>query len=369
MIVIMNINVTKPSLPDIEDLIPYLKQIWDSQILTNNGPLVNELEKSLSQILGISNLSLFNNGTIALQCAMKALNLTGEVITTPYSFVATSHAIIWNDLSPIFVDIEKTSLNIDPDKIEAAITPTTSAILGVHTYGMPCEFKAIDQIAKRHNLKVIYDAAHAFGVVDNSNQSVLQFGDVSIVSLHATKIFNTFEGGAVITNNSQLHNRIKKIRNFGFESETSIIDIGTNGKMSELNAAVGLCQIKNISKNYLARAHNNALYNNLLKKNSHIEICAINQNSKSNFSYYPILIKNQNLRDPLYDYLKKIGINTRRYFYPLISNLSMYNHYASAKNLPVANQIANQVLCLPMYSDLNDESIIYICKNINEFLA
>jgi dTDP-4-amino-4,6-dideoxygalactose transaminase len=306
-----------------------------------------------------------------LQCALKSLELTdGEIITTPYSFVATTHSIFWNNLTPVFVDIDTHTLNIDPSKIEPAITPKTRAILGVHTYGMPCQTKQINHIAKKYNLKVIYDAAHAFGVSDEKNKSILNQGDLSILSLHATKVFNTFEGGAIICQNKSQLKKINRIKNFGFRNETSIVDLGTNGKMSEIDAAIGLCQLKHIDSNHYLRMNVASEYNKLLAGNPNIEICYVNFQKNSNYSYYPILLKNKYLRDSLYNHLISKGIYTRRYFYPLISNLKTYKNLPSAqeKNLIIANGISKNILCLPIFPDLKRRTVIEICKEIEFFL-
>jgi dTDP-4-amino-4,6-dideoxygalactose transaminase len=359
--------VTQPSLPELEELYPYLQKIWASKTLTNGGPFHQELEEMLREHLGIKHISLFNNGTIALIVALQALGISGEVITTPYSFVATSHTLLWNNIKPIFVDIQPDTFNLDPSKIEAAITSKTSAIMPVHCYGTTCNTIEIERIAKKHNLKVIYDAAHAFGVNQQSN-SILNFGDLSVLSFHATKVFNTFEGGAIVSHSVEMKNHIDQLKNFGFISEVEVLQAGINGKMSELNAAIGLLQLKNISALIKARQTIAERYNQQLSNIPGIEIPAVNSCKESNFSYYPILVTNRYpiSRDALYEKLKDRNIFSRRYFYPLITNFPMYrNHPSSSPSLlPVANRVANEILCLPIFpnldSNIQDEIIAFI---------
>jgi len=359
--------VTQPSLPELEELYPYLEKIWASKTLTNGGPFHQELEEMLCEHLGIKHISLFNNGTIALIVALQALGISGEVITTPYSFVATSHTLLWNNIKPVFVDIQPDTFNLDPLKIEAAITSETSAIMPVHCYGTACNTIEIERIATKHNLKVIYDAAHAFGVNQHSN-SILNFGDLSVLSFHATKVFNTFEGGAIISHSLEMKNHIDQLKNFGFINEVEVLQAGINGKMSELNAAIGLLQLKNINALIKARQTIAERYNQQLSNIPGIEIPAVNSCKESNFSYYPILVTDRYpiSRDALYEKLKDKNIFSRRYFYPLISNFPMYkNHPSSSPSLlPIANRIANEVLCLPIFPSLNsniqDEIISFI---------
>lgn len=349
------IYVTQPHLPPLEDLIPYLNEIWSTRILTNGGPFHIQLEESLKNYLGVKQVSLFNNATIALITALQALKITGEVITTPYSFVATSNSLLWNNIKPVFVDIDKSSFNLDYKKIERAITDKTTAIMPVHCYGTPCDVDEIQKIADRYNLKVIYDAAHAFGVTCHCG-SLLNHGDLSILSFHATKIFNTFEGGAIISNDLITKKHIDNLKNFGFISETSVIDSGINGKMSELNCAIGLLQLKDINDVFLKRKRIASYYNSHLSKISGIDLPIGNFSEESNHSYYPILInKTYHLtRDQLYEKLKINNIFSRRYFYPLITEFEMYKNIDSGKkeNLPVATDIAARILCLPIYPDL-----------------
>jgi dTDP-4-amino-4,6-dideoxygalactose transaminase len=365
------IFVTRPDLPELNDLIPYLERLWHSRVLTNGGEFHNELESSLCKYLGVKHISLFNNATTALLVSLKALEITGSVITTPYSFVATSHSLLWNGLNPIFVDISRTSFNIDVEKIENAITEDTSCILAVHCYGEPCETERIASIADKHNLKVIYDAAHAFGVRKN-DQSILNSGDLSVLSFHATKSFNTFEGGAIISHDITTKQKVDSLRNFGFQNEVTVSDVGINGKMNELNAIIGLLNLDQYSANLQKRAVIANLYNIGLLNINGISIPSINSSSDSNHSYYPILVNSsfKLTRDGLYDLLKKEGVFARRYFYPLISSFPMYSKYKSSApdNLLVANLIANQILCLPIYPSLekhNVERIIQIIRDIH----
>lgn len=365
-----NIYVTQPFLPPLEELTPYLEMIWSTKILTNGGPYHQQLEQELCNYLGVNHISLFNNGTIALITALQALGISGEVITTPYSFVATANSLLWNNIKPVFVDIDPVSLNLDPKKIEAAITENTTAILPVHCYGTPCDVDEIEKIAQKHNLKVIYDAAHAFGVKCHCG-SVLNHGDLSILSFHATKVFNTFEGGAIVCKDINMKKHIDNLKNFGFINETTVIESGINGKMSEINAAIGLLQLKYMDVVLKTRENIACRYNRELKNIQGIHIAQVNLNQTGNYSYYPILI-NENFpisRNDLYERLKNDSIFSRRYFYPLISDFSMYSSFESASpsNLQVAQRIANQVLCLPIYPDLDIDTqmkIINIIKSI-----
>ncbi|EII8727132.1 dTDP-4-amino-4,6-dideoxy-D-glucose aminotransferase VioA [Escherichia coli] len=359
------IPVTQPSLPELAEFMPYLEKIWKNKWLTNNGPFHQELEEKLCEFLGVQHISLFNNATIALITALQALRITGEVITTPYSFVATSHAILWNGLTPVFVDIENDGYNIDYRKIEQAITPKTSAILPVHCYSTPCEVEEIQKIADNYGLKVIYDAAHAFGV-NFKGQSLLNYGDLSILSFHATKVFNTFEGGAIISPDAKTKLRIDRLKNFGIADELTVTAPGINGKMSEINAAFGLVQLKHIEGSISKRKIIDSLYRNLLKGTPGITIFPGNINANSNYSYFPILIDDgfHMSRDQAYELLKKNNILSRKYFYPLISNMPMYRGLISASvdNLPIANSVADKVLCSPIYTDLNEEIVVKITK-------
>ena len=352
------IYVTQPYLPPLEEFIPYLEQIWDKKILTNGGPYHQQLEQALCEYLGVKHLALFTNGTIALVTALQALRITGEVITTPYSFVATAHSLLWNGIKPVFVDVHPQTLNLDPAQIEAAITPQTTAIMPVHCYGHPCDVQAIQKIADNYNLKVIYDAAHAFGVQDK-NGSVLNHGDLSVLSFHATKVFNTFEGGAIICPDAKTKQRIDHLKNFGFVDETTVVASGINGKMSEINAAFGLLQLKHIDVALARRKEIDTAYRVQLAGVKGIHCLNDSGENVSNYAYFPILVQpDYSLsRDELYQKLKDHGIYARRYFYPLISDFPMYRNMTSAQpsNLPVAANAASQVLCLPIYPDLKFE--------------
>ena len=350
------IYVTKPYLPALEDLYPHLQKIWENKILTNGGPYHQTLEKELENYLKIPSISLFCNGTIALITALQALDIKGEVITTPYSFVATTHALRWNNIEPIFVDIDPLTFNIDPQKIESAITPKTTAILAVHCYGLPCDIHAIEVIAKKHNLKIIYDAAHAFGVTSNEGRSILNYGDLSVLSFHATKVFNTLEGGAIVAQNKDLKIHIDQLKNFGFVDELTVVSAGINGKMNEINAAIGLLQLNSIDQVISKRKVIDKEYRESFEGVNGIKCLNFPLQTNPNYSYFPILIDSQFrlTRDELYDLLKQEGIYSRKYFYPLISDFPMYKNLTSATddNLPVAKKVSSQVLCLPIYPDL-----------------
>ena len=355
-----NVYVTSPTLPPLEEFIPYLQQIWDNKILTNGGPFHQQLEKELCEYLGVEYICLFANGTLALVTALQALRVTGEVITTPYSFVATSHSLLWNGIKPVFVDIDPNTLNLDPKMIEAAITPHTTAIMPVHVYGQPCDVDAMQKIADNYNLKVIYDAAHAFGVQCNGG-SVLNHGDLSVLSFHATKVFNTFEGGAIICPDAKTKVRIDQLKNFGFVDEITVVAPGINGKMSEFNAALGLLQLKYIDQVLADRKKVDAAYRERLKGVKGIRCLNDVGGKDTNCSYFPILVETDYpiSRDELYQKLKDNDIYSRRYFFPLISDFPMYRtlHSAYRENLPVATTAAQKVLCLPIYPDL-DISVI-----------
>lgn len=356
------IYVTQPYLPPLEEFLPYLEQIWASKQITNNGPLHQQLEQELCNYLGVPQISLFCNGTIALLTALQALGIEGEgeVITTPYSFVATSHALLWNQLTPVFVDIDSVTLNIDPSKIEAAITDKTTAILAVHCYGTPCDVEAIQAIADKHGLKVIYDAAHAFGVEDEGG-SILRHGDLSILSFHATKVFNTFEGGAIISPDAKTKEYIDQLKNFGFTGETSVVTSGINGKMSEVNAAMGLLQLKYVDEVIAQRGQADTEYRKQLAEVPGITCLPNTLQTRANYAYFPILVEDEYplSRDELYERFQQHNIFPRRYFYPLISEFPMYQKYASAdrENLPVAVGAAERVICLPMYADLTTTTV------------
>ena len=355
------ILVTQPSLPPLEEFIPYLKDIWDSKWLTNNGKFHQRFEEELAIFLGVKYISLVANGTLGLMLALKALNITNEVITTPFSFVATTHALHWNGIKPVFCDIEPDTMNLDPDKIEALITPQTTAIMPVHVYGNPCNVDKIQKIADKFSLTVIYDAAHAFNV-RLDNESILNYGDLSILSFHATKVFNTIEGGAIICHDKKLKEQIDYLKNFGFAGETKVIAPGINAKMNELQAALGLLQLKRVEADISKRKEIAEQYRKELRDMQGITILEDIAGVQHNYSYFPILVDNRKYgksRDELYDYLKENNIFSRRYFYPLISSFSMYRSLDSAHpdNLPVASKVADQIICLPIYPDLKSNEV------------
>ncbi len=353
-----HIYVTQPHLPPLEDFIPYLQQIWDNKILTNGGPFHQQLEKELCEYLGVQHISLFANGTIALVTALQALRVTGEVITTPYSFVATAHSLLWNGIKPVFVDIDPNTLNLDAAKIEAAITPQTTAIMPVHCYGRPCDVDAIQKIADIYNLKVIYDAAHAFGAKCHCG-SALNHGDLSVLSFHATKVFNTFEGGAIVCPNGETKQRIDHLKNFGFVDEVTVVAPGINGKMSEINAAFGLLQLMHVDTALARRKDLDLAYREGLDEVNGIVCLNADVPDSTNHSYFPILVQPDYplSRDALYQKLQDHNIYARRYFYPLISDFPMYRSMPSAHrdNLPIASRAAEQVLCLPIYPALSNQ--------------
>lgn len=355
------ITVTSPLLPSLDDFIPYLEDIWDRKWLTNNGHYHQKLEQALCEYLKVPYISLFTNGTLPLMCALQALRITGEVITTPYSFVATTHSLWWNGIKPVFVDIDPITCNLDPEKIEAAITPKTTAIMPVHVYGKPCDTVRIQEIADKYGLKVIYDAAHAFGVEVNG-KSILESGDMSTLSFHATKVYNTIEGGALVCHDEQTKKRIDYLKNFGFAGETTIVAPGINGKMDEVRAAYGLLNLKQVDSAIEARRKVAVQYRDALKDIPGIRFMEDIPGVRHNYSYFPIFINAEEYgltRDELYFKLKENDVLGRRYFYPLISEFSTYRGLESAHpdNLPIANRIANSVICLPMYHDLIDSSI------------
>ena len=331
-----------------------------------------QLEHALCEYLGVEHIALFNNGTVALLTALQALRISGEVITTPYSFVATSHSLLWNGLKPVFVDIDPNTLNMDPAKIEAAITPQTTAIMPVHCYGTPCDVDAIQKIADIYNLKVIYDAAHAFGVCRDDG-SILRYGDLSVLSFHATKVFNTFEGGAIVCPDVKTKQRIDQLKNFGFVDEVTVVAPGINGKMSEINAAFGLLQLQHMDEVMARRREIDARYRHGLKGIKGLQVVDASSARTANYSYFPILVNRDYpiSRDALYQRLKDHGVFARRYFYPLISEFPMYRGLPSAKrsNLPVAGDVTEKVLCLPIYpalTDLEVERVVDVLNVANE---
>ena len=362
------IYVTRPALPPLDEFVEYLRKIWDTRILTNNGPFHQQFEKELAEYLGVKYLSVFANGTLALVTALQALRITGEVITTPFSFVATTHSLWWNNIKPVFVDIEPDYFNLDPEKIEAAITPQTTAIMPVHVYGNPCRVDEIQHIADTYGLKVIYDAAHAFGVTVNGN-SILNYGDLSALSFHATKTFNTIEGGAIICHDEKTKKRIDFLKNFGFADELTVVEPGINAKMNEIQAAYGLLQLKHIDEYIANRKAVADFYRNDLKDIKGIGILNDIEGIRHSYTYFPILINEREYgesRDEIYERLKRHNIYGRRYFYPLISQFPTYRGLPSAKveNLPVATKVADQVICLPIYPSLEAENIEVIISLI-----
>ncbi|WP_161865560.1 DegT/DnrJ/EryC1/StrS family aminotransferase [Pseudomonas yangonensis] len=352
------IFVTSPLLPPLEEFIPYLEQIWSSKRLTNGGPFHEQLERELADYLGVEHLCLFGNGTLALVTALQALRISGEVITTPYSFVATSHSLLWNGLTPVFVDIDPVSCNLDPSKIEQAITSATTAIMPVHCYGVPCDVERIQGIADNYGLKVIYDAAHAFAV-RLAGRSILQYGDLSILSFHATKVFNTFEGGAIICPDAKTKQRINYLKNFGFANETTVVAPGINGKMNEVQAAFGLLQLKHIDLALARREHLFERYRAELSAVPGVRLPEISSDVNWNYAYCPVFVSGVYpiTRDELYELLRREGILARRYFYPLLSDFPMYRGFkgSSHAELPEAQNISNHVICLPMFPDMQEQ--------------
>ncbi len=362
--------VTEPFMPPLEEFIPYLEDIWESKILTNNGKYHQELEHKLCEYLGVPYISLFSNGTLALITALQALRITGEVITTPFSFVASTHSLWWNGIKPVFCDIEPDTFTINPERIEALITPKTTAILPVHVYGNPCNVDRIKEIADTYGLHLIYDACHTFGVEINGN-SVCNYGDLSILSFHATKVYNTFEGGAIICKDEKMKKRIDNLKNFGFAGETTVIAPGINAKMNEVQAAFGLLQLKYVDKAIEKRKKIANYYRENLSNIEGIHYLKDIDGIKHNYAYFPILIDEQiygQSRDAVYNKLKVNNIYARRYFYPLISQFPTYRGLDSAnpENLPIATKITEQVLCLPIYPDLEIETVDRVVELIRK---
>ena len=362
------ITVTSPLLPNLDDFNEMLKQIWASKWITNNGSFHKQLEKELAVYLKVPYISLFPNGTLPLITALQALRITGEVITTPYSFVATTHALWWNGIKPVFVDIDPTTGNINPDKIEAAITPKTTAIMPVHVYGKPCDTKRIQEIADQYGLKVIYDAAHAFGVEVNG-ESILNAGDLSTLSFHATKVYNTVEGGAMVMHDEKMKKRIDYLKNFGFANETTVVGPGINSKMDEVRSAYGLLNLKQVDAAIEARHQVAIKYREVLRNVEGVTFFDDIPGVRHNYSYFPIFIdakKYGMTRDELYFKMKEQNVLGRRYFYPLISEFSTYRGLESAKpeNLPEAHKMADSVICLPMHHALSNDDIQRILDSI-----
>ena len=355
------ITVTSPLLPDLNEFNELLAQIWDSKWITNNGSFHKKLEAALCEYLKVPYISLFTNGTLPLLTALQALRITGEVITTPYSFVATTHSIWWNGCRPVFVDIDPATGNIDPDRIEAAITPKTTAIMPVHVYGKPCDTKRIREIADKYGLKVIYDAAHAFGVEVNG-ESILNAGDMSTLSFHATKVYNTIEGGAMVMHDAETKKRIDYLKNFGFANEVEVVGPGINSKMDEVRSAYGLLNLKRVDAAIEARHQVAIRYREALRNVEGITFFDDMPGVRHNYSYFPIFVDAEKYgmtRDELYFKMKENGVLGRRYFYPLISTFSTYRGLPSAnrENLPQAHKMADSVICLPMHHTLSEREI------------
>ena len=364
----MPITVTSPLLPDLAEFNYLLQKIWDSKWITNNGSFHKQLEAALCEYLKVPYISLFTNGTLPLLTALQALRITGEVITTPYSFVATTHSIWWNGCRPVFVDIDPATGNMDPDKIEAAITPKTTAIMPVHVYGKPCDTKRIQEIADKYGLKVIYDAAHAFGV-EVGGESILNAGDMSTLSFHATKVYNTVEGGALVMHDAETKKRIDYLKNFGFAGETEVVGPGINSKMDEIRAAYGLLNLKQVDAAIEARHQVAIKYRNALRDVEGISFFDDMPGVRHNYSYFPIFIDAEKYgmsRDELYFKMREKGILGRRYFYPLISEFSTYRGLPSAtkENLPNAHKMADEVICLPMHHQISIDEIEFVLNEI-----
>ncbi|WP_278372302.1 DegT/DnrJ/EryC1/StrS family aminotransferase [Segatella bryantii] len=380
---VKQITVTSPLLPNLDEFHELLKQIWDKKWITNNGSFHKQLEKDLAEYLGVPYISLFTNGTLPLLTALQALRITGEVITTPYSFVATTHSIWWNNCKPVFVDIDPATGCMDPEKIEAAITPRTTAIMPVHVYGKPCDVDAIQDIADRYGLKVIYDAAHAFGVKVNNKisktlskseddfVSVLNAGDMSTLSFHATKVYNTIEGGAMIMHDEKTKKRIDDLKNFGIHSETEVVGPGINSKMDEMRSAYGILNLRQVDDAIASRKKVAETYREQLGDVDGIDMWYDMDGVQHNYSYFPIFVDSKKFgmtRDDLYFKMKEQGVLSRRYFYPLISEFSTYRglESASPENLPYAHKMAETVLCLPMHHALNEEDLDRIIELIKK---
>jgi dTDP-4-amino-4,6-dideoxygalactose transaminase len=359
------INVTKSFTPPLAEYVKYLEGIWERVHFTNHGPLVNELEEKLKEYLGVKHFFFINNGTIAIQIAIKALDLRGEIITTPFSYVATTSSIVWENTVPVFVDINNETFTIDANKIEAAITPKTSAILATHVYGLPCDVEAIEVIARKHKLKVIYDAAHAFGV-EYKEKSLLNYGDISTLSFHATKLFHTIEGGGITTNDDELAHRIAYMRNFGHKGQEEFWGLGINGKSSELHAAMGLCVFPHLKDIIARRKHLSGLYDNHFKRMGvALQRPVIPPGTTYNYAYYPVLFKDEKQLTSVRDSLNANYIYPRRYFYPSLHRLPYID---KQYNLEVSESVSTRVLCLPLYHDLPDEIVKRICNIIADIL-
>ncbi len=361
------ITVTKPDLPPLEEYVEYLKKIWKSRWLTNNGELLQLFERKLREFLKVENLLCVVNGTLALHCAIKALELEGEVITTPFTFPATTNVIIWEGLTPVFADIDRQTFNIDPEDVERKITERTCAIIAVHTFGNPCYVEELEEIAEKYNLKIIYDAAHAFGV-EYKGRSVLNYGDVSTLSFHATKVFHTIEGGAIVAKDNNLFEKLKLLINHGIKSEEEFVIPGTNAKMNEFQAAMGLCNLKYFDERVRRRKIIVEYYKENLN-NLDVEFQKVIA-SKHNYIYMPVLFKNSKIRNKVYEELSRSGIKSRKYFYPLTTDLACFKNLDLVKKfgLKVAPEISGRILCLPLYSDLTLEDVDRVIKVIRRTL-
>ena len=362
------ITVTSPLLPSLEEFNTLLKEIWDSKWITNNGRFHKQLEKELADYLKVPYISLFTNGTLPLITALQALRITGEVITTPYSFVATTHSLWWNGIKPVFVDVDPSNCGLDPNKIEAAITPKTTAIMPVHCYGKPCDTKAIQEIADKYGLKVIYDAAHAFGV-EVDGESILNAGDMSTLSFHATKVYNTIEGGALVMHDEKTKQRIDYLKNFGFANETTVVAPGINSKMDEMRAAYGILNLRQVDAAIAARQKVAQKYREALRDVPGITFFEDMPRVRHNYSYFPIFVDAEKFgktRDQLYFEMKDSNVLGRRYFYPLISDFSTYRGLSSAthENLHSAYKLADTVLCLPMHHNLSENDLLKVLNCI-----
>lgn len=369
------IYVTRPNLPDLGRYTELLSQIWASGVLTNSGPLHNRLEAELARYLDVPYVSLFNNGTVALTVALQSLELPlgSEIITTPFTFVATAHSIVWNNCTPVFVDIDSKTCNIDVEKIERAVTEKTRAILGVHCYGNPCDVDALSELAKKYNLYMVYDAAHAFGVKKDNN-SIFKYGDLSALSFHATKVFSTVEGGAIVSHTEAMKRKIDLLRNFGIQDETTVVSLGINGKMSELNAAYGLLQLENIDEIIRKRRKIDSVYRERLQALNGLTMLQFADDVLSNGSYFPVFVKPYASvsRDEIYSRLKDHNIYARKYFYPLITLMEPYKTNITSiqsQALNIANALTSQVICLPIYPDLSIENVHMICDYLCEWLT
>ena len=359
------IYVTKPFLPPLEEFCQGLSEIWESRWLTNNGPVLKRFTRELCHFFDTENLCLFNNGTLALQIALQGMRLSGEVITTPFTFVATTHALYWNQIRPVFVDITPECYTLDPDKVEAAITPWTSAILAVHVYGHPCNLKALADIAARHHLKLIYDAAHAFGV-KVGDTSIAQYGDLSMFSFHATKLYHALEGGLLVFDEAGLKGEFDFLKNFGFKNELEVVMPGTNAKMNEMQALMGSLMLKYLERLIRRRAAITALYRQFLGQLSGIRLVPpLPSDIKYNYAYMPIEVSEQEFgmsRDSLYEQLKEYNVHARRYFYPLVCDYACYRNVSVTDPLTVARRVADRILTLPIYEDLQDSEVERICE-------